>query len=55
MEDWTATDNGVGPKTFRKLIEILSEVDELESVIDEIKQGLESGGVIFYGMCATLE
>ena len=38
------------PKTWKKLVEVLSEVDELEEVIGEIKQGLISEGVSFDGM-----
>ena len=50
LENWVNTDNGVKPKTWNKLMEVLSEVDELEEVISEIKQGLISEGVSFDGM-----
>ena len=55
MEDWTTSDNGVQPKTWRKLIDVLSEVDELESVIEDIKQSLKSEGVTFDGMNVVLQ
>ena len=53
LEDWVTTDNGVKPKTWRNLIEVLSEMEELEPVIEEIKQGLMSEGVTFNGMCVV--
>ena len=49
LENWVTTDNGVEPKTWEKLIEVLSEIEDLEPVIDEIKEGLISEGVMLYG------
>ena len=54
LEDWATSDNGVKPKTWKNLIEVLSEMEELEPVIEEIKQGLMSEGVKFNGMCVTV-
>ena len=47
LEDWVTTDNGAKPKTWRRLIEALSEIEELEPVMDYIKQKLMSEGVTF--------
>jgi len=52
LKDWISTDNGVKPKTWRKLIEVLSEMDEMESVVEEIIKGLTSKGISFDGMYA---
>ena len=49
LEDWVTTDNGVKPKTWKKLIEVLSEVEDVKPVINEIKEGLMSEGVVLYG------
>ena len=42
LEDWVTTDNGVKPKTWKNFIEVLSDIEELESVIEDIKQCLIS-------------
>ena len=49
LEDWVSTDNGVKPKTWKKLIEVLNEIEELEPVIEGIKQCLMSEGVTIDG------
>ena len=54
LEDWVTTDNGVKPKTWEKLIEVLSEIEELEPLIEDIKQCLMSEGVSFDGMYVCL-
>ena len=46
LEDWITTDNGVKPKTWEKLIEVLSEISSLAMVTKEIKQCLYQEGVI---------
>ena len=50
LEDWVTTDNGVKPKTWEKLIEVLSDIEELQPVIEEIKQKLISEGVTLVGV-----
>ena len=54
LEDWVTTDNGVKPKTWRSLIEVLCDIDELEPVIEDIKRGLMSEGVTFNGTYDSL-
>ena len=46
LEDWITTDNGVKPKTWEKLIEVLSEISSLAMVAKEIKQCLYQEGVL---------
>ena len=46
LEDWATTDNGVKPKTWEKLIEVLSEISSLAMVTKEIKQCLCHEGVL---------
>ena len=46
LEDWIATDNGVKPKTWEKLIEVLSEISSLAMVTKQIKQCLCQEGVL---------
>ena len=46
LEDWITTDNGVKPKTWEKLIEVLSEISSLAMVTKEIKQCLHQEGVL---------
>ena len=46
LEDWISTDNGVKPKTWEKLIEVLSEISSLAMVTKEIKQCLQQEGVL---------
>ena len=50
LEDWVTTDNGAKPKTWNSLIDILSEIEELQPVIDEIKQNLIGEGVTLVGV-----
>ena len=50
LEDWVTTDNGVKPKTLNNLINILSEIEVLQPVIEDIKQSLKSEGVTLFGM-----
>ena len=49
IEDWITTDNGVTPKSWNKLVEVLSEVDELESATQDIKQCLINKGIVLDG------
>ena len=49
LEDWATTDNGVKPKTWKNLVQVLSEIEDLEPVMEDVKQGLLSEGVIFDG------
>ena len=46
LEDWVTTDNGVKPKTWEKLIEVLSEISSLAMVTKQIKQCLYQEGVL---------
>ena len=46
LEDWVNTDNGVKPKTWKKLIEVLSEISSLAMVTKQIKQCLYQEGVL---------
>ena len=46
LEDWISSDNGVKPKTWEKLIEVLSEISSLAMVTKEIKQCLYEEGVL---------
>ena len=49
LEDWATTDNGVKPKTWKNLVKVLSEIEDLEPVMEDVKQDLLSEGVIFDG------
>ena len=49
IEDWISTDNGVKPKTWNKLIEVLSEIDELALATKQIKEALQGEGVPMNG------
>ena len=40
MEDWLSSDQGVGPKTWHKLVSVLKEVGELSSSVNIIEQCL---------------
>ena len=46
LEDWVTTDNGVKPKTWEKLIEVLSEISSLAMVTKQIKKCLQQEGVL---------
>ena len=46
LRDWVTSDNGMKPKTWEKLIEVLSEISSLAMVTKEIKQCLYQEGVI---------
>ena len=46
LEDWITTDNGVKPKTWEKLIEVLSVISSLAMVTKQIKQCLYQEGVL---------
>ena len=46
LEDWITTDNGVKPKTWEKLIEVLSEIGSLAMVTEQIKQCLYQEGIL---------
>ena len=46
LEDWISTDNGVKPKTWKKLIEVLSEISSLAMVAKQIEQCLYQEGVL---------
>lgn len=46
LEDWVTTDNGVKPKTWEKLIEVLSKISSLAIVTKQIKQCLCREGVL---------
>ena len=50
LENWVTTDNGAKPKTWNNLIDILSEIEELQPVMDEIKQNLIEEGVTLVGV-----
>ena len=51
LEDWLSSDRGVKPKTWKNLLKAIGEVEELQPVLDEIKHGLQSGGITFEGVC----
>ena len=55
IEDWITTDNGVTPKSWNKLVEVLSEVDELESATQDIKQCLINEGIVLDGEYLCME
>ena len=46
LEDWISTDNGVKPKTWEKLIEVLSQISSLAMVTKQIKQCLSHEGIL---------
>ena len=46
LEDWICTDNGVKPKTWKKLMEVLSEISSLTMVTKQIKKCLHQEGVL---------
>ena len=46
LEDWITTDNGVKPKTWEKLVEVLNEISSLAVVTKQIKQCLCQEGVL---------
>ena len=46
LKDWVTSDNGVKPKTWEKLIEVLNEISSLAVVTKQIKQYLYKEGVI---------
>ena len=48
MEGWVKRDDGQ-PKTWNKLIEALSNIEDLRSEVREIKQNLMSHGVELSG------
>ena len=56
IEDWISSNNGVKPKTWDKLIEVLSEINELTSATRDIKDQLQLEGIELNGMflCMTL-
>ena len=49
LEDWVTSDNGVKPKTWKKLIEVLSEITSLTMVTKQIKQCLHQEGILVEG------
>ena len=51
LEDWLSSDHGVKPKTWKNLLKAIEEVEELQPVLHEIKEGLQSGGVTFESVC----
>ena len=53
LEDWATTDNGAKPKSWRNLLDILSEIEELEEVVDEIEACLISEGAVLDGTYST--
>ena len=46
LEDWITSHNGVKPKTWQKLIEVLSEISSMAMVTRQIKQCLCQEGVL---------
>ena len=46
LEDWITSDNGVKPKTWEKLIEVLNKISSLSMVTKQIKQCLYQEGVL---------
>ena len=50
LENWVTTDNGAKPKTWNNLIDILSEIEELQPLMDEIQQNLIEEGVTLIGV-----
>ena len=46
IEDWIGSDNGVKPKTWKTLIEVLSEISELTLSTKQIKECLYQAGVL---------
>ena len=46
LENWISSDNGVKPKTWEKLIEVLSEISSLAMVTKQIKQCLHQEAVL---------
>ena len=54
LEDWLSSDRGVKPKTWKNLLKAIGEVEELQPMLDEIKHGLQSGGITFEGVCVCM-
>jgi len=46
LEDWFTTKNGVIPKTWEKLVEVLSDISDIAAATVEIKKLLSEEGVI---------
>ena len=46
MEDWLASDRGVKPKTWHKLVSVLKEIEELSSSVNSIEQHLLKEGLL---------
>jgi len=46
LEDWISSDNGVSPKSWSKLIEILRQIKSLASTTEHIIQDLAKAGVV---------
>ena len=54
LEDWLSSDRGVKPKTWKNLLKAIGEVEELQPLLDEIKQGLQSEGDTFESVCLCM-
>jgi len=50
IEDWVTTSNGVKPKTWDKLVEVLSEINELNAATQDVKHSLQMEGIALDGM-----
>lgn len=46
LEDWFTTSNGVAPKTWEKLVEVLSEISDIAASTVQIKKSLREKGMI---------
>jgi len=46
LEDWLSSDNGVSPKSWSKLIEILKKIKSLAAATENIVQDLAKAGVV---------
>lgn len=49
LEEWISSSRGVNPKTYTKLLEVISEIPEVAAFAKIIKQCLENEG-IYIGM-----
>ena len=54
LEDWLSSDRGVKPKTWKNLLKAIEEVEELQPVLHEMKEGLQSEGVTFESVCVCV-
>ena len=46
LEDWFTSGNGVTPKTWDKLVEVLSDINDIAAATVQIKELLSDEGII---------